>query len=427
MMIFFIGKERVKMETVAQDSSVIVTFFLTSTYKINHISGNLNNVLQLNVEKIITIGMKITDIDWSGIFRVPPNFNEDTQILYTLNSQKILISFLKICEENDLEFIVSMLNISESINILEQNLHIKNAESIDTPIRSEKMKAIYQTINQIAEVNSTVLLLGESGVGKNFIAKKVHRLSNRAHQPFISVNCGAIPEHLIESELFGYEPGAFTGGNRLGKKGLFEAANSGTVFLDEVAELPYSMQSKLLDVLQEKQIRRVGSIESKRIDIRIIAATNKDLFQLVEEKKFREDLFYRLNVVPLFIPPLRERTEEIPELVSVFLEKFNEKYDRNVQFSKQFIDSLTKSKLPGNIRELQNIVERAVVTNSSILKVSQTESKSENVIVVRGMYPLKQAKKIVEEQLIRRAYAEYGSTYKAAAALKVDQSTISKK
>lgn len=224
---------------------------------------------------------------------------------------------------------------------------------------SDKMQAIYQMIETVAEVHSTVLVTGESGTGKELVARAIHDLSPRAEKPFISINCGAFTETLLESELFGYVKGAFTGANT-NRKGLFEAADEGTIFLDEIGEMSTAMQVKLLRVLQEKKVRPVGAHEEGSIDARVIAATNRDLKAMTEEGTFREDLFYRVSVIPIGLPPLRERQEDIPELAEHFIRKFCAQAGRDLTISPKAMQILESYAWHGNVRELEHTIERAV-------------------------------------------------------------------
>ncbi len=225
--------------------------------------------------------------------------------------------------------------------------------------RSGKMQAVYQMIETVAEVQSTVLVTGESGTGKELVARAIHDLSPRAEKPFISINCGAFTETLLESELFGYVKGSFTGANA-NRKGLFEAAHKGTIFLDEIGEMSPAMQVKLLRVLQERKVRPVGAHDEFSIDARVIAATNRDLKAMTEEGTFREDLFYRISVIPISLPPLRERTEDIPELVEHFVKKFCDQTGRTVSVSEKALQMLEDYAWHGNVRELEHTIERAV-------------------------------------------------------------------
>src|SRR2546425_524066 len=225
---------------------------------------------------------------------------------------------------------------------------------------SPQMRAVRAVIENIADTDATVLIRGESGVGKDLVARAIHSASGRGHGPFVKVNCAAIPPGLLESELFGHEKGAFTGAHRR-KPGQFEYANKGTIYLDEIAELPLALQAKLLHVLQDFRFMRVGGHQAIEVDARVIAATNRDLEEAIARGEFREDLYYRLNVVEVRIPPLRERREDIAPLVSRFLALFNQQYDRNKGVSPETMARLIEYPWPGNVRELENIIRRIVV------------------------------------------------------------------
>lgn len=234
----------------------------------------------------------------------------------------------------------------------------------DIVVRSKKMLSLLDLAKRLANVDTTVLILGESGTGKEVVAGLLHRANpHRADKAFITVNCGAIPRDLLEAELFGYEHGAFTGAAREGKAGLFELADGGSIFLDEIGEMPSDLQVKLLRVLQEREFTRIGASKVKKIDIRVIAASNKDLKALVEQGGFRKDLYYRLNVVPLLVPPLRERKEDILALAKHYVQHFNRKYGFEKILSTELIDLMENYPWPGNVRELVNVVERMVVTS----------------------------------------------------------------
>jgi PAS domain S-box-containing protein len=249
----------------------------------------------------------------------------------------------------------------QELNYLRKKAQINKSLITKNP----KMEQIVEIIPRISEIDVPVLLLGESGVGKDVFANMIHKSSPRNKGPFIEVNCGAIPKDLIESELFGYSPGAFTGAKKEGKPGLFEMANTGTIFLDEIGDLPMNLQVKLLRVLQSLKVTRIGDHKTINLDVKIIAATNKNLKEMVANNEFREDLFYRLNVVPVQIPPLRDRKDDIPILAASFLHQFNEKYNKNKYFLPNFIDALENYQWPGNVRELKNLIERVVVLTES--------------------------------------------------------------
>jgi len=253
--------------------------------------------------------------------------------------------------------------------------------------RSESMLGVFKMIETVARTNSTILLTGESGTGKGLVAQAIHFHSLRRDKPMVSLNCGALPETLLESELFGHMRGAFTGAEQ-NKKGLLEVAERGTVFLDEIGEMSAVMQVKLLRVLQERRFRRVGGLEELTADIRVIAATNQDLTRAVAEGRFREDLYYRINVIPISLPPLRERREDIPLLAEHFLGKYSEQMGKPITgISRDAMDLLTAHDWPGNIRELENVLERAVALEAtpSILADSLPETVRGDVVRVPGV------------------------------------------
>jgi PAS domain S-box-containing protein len=319
---------------------------------------------------------------------------------------------------------------------LEELRRFQNKDQEEFISFSPNMRKIVKMVEKIAKVDSTVLVTGKSGVGKGVIVSLIHKKSNRSKQPFIQVNCGAIPEPLIESELFGYEPGTFTGANKDGKKGLFEEADGGTLFLDEIGEMPLNLQVKLLKALQENVIQRLGGSKPIHIDTRIIAATNKNLESMVEEGAFREDLYYRLNVIPIYIPPLRTRQEDISYLMDYFLDKFNKKYGSSTYLSFEAENQLINYSWPGNVRELENLMERLVVTADKneiqMIDLPQKIINSRNdcsqyLVQINDICPLKQAQEELEEQLIIKAYKKYKSSYKVGEALGINQSTAFRK
>jgi two-component system response regulator AtoC len=276
--------------------------------------------------------------------------------------------------------------------------------------RSQPMLRVFATIRKVADYRSTVLLSGESGTGKEMFARALHTQSSRAAGPFVAVNCGAIPETLLESELFGHVRGAFTDASR-DKRGLFEEANGGTLFLDEIGDMPVSLQVKLLRVLQEGEIRRVGDSKTRPIDVRVVAASIHDLGTLVRQGRFREDLFYRLNVLPLRLPALRERPEDIPLLVEHFLQRYNAIMHTNIAgVSPQAMAQLTAHEWPGNVRELENVIERAMVlTDADVIGVEslpdtlrRTQAGLLSMISDEDL-SIKKATRVIETVLIRRA------------------------
>lgn len=301
--------------------------------------------------------------------------------------------------------------------------------------RSKVMENLENLIKQIARVDSTVLLYGQSGVGKEVFAQTIHAYSPRSQQPLVRVNCGAIPENLIESEFFGYEKGAFTGADRNGKPGLFELADKGSIFLDEITEMPLNLQVKLLRVLQEREVTRIGGVKSRKIDVRVIAATNREIKKMVEENKFREDLYYRLNVIPIHIPALRDRVEDIISLSIAFMQQYNAAYEREKKLTREALDVLESYHWPGNVRELQNVLERLIVTTQEdgikgedVMAILYGETREKKIKpIISSIVPLKEAVDEVEGQLIRFALQKYGTAAKAAEILGVSQATMSRK
>ena len=290
-------------------------------------------------------------------------------------------------KEGAFDYISKPFNIDELVLIVRRALANGTGKHIASELDDEErgsgligrtpaMLEIYKMVARVSDSPAAVLITGESGTGKELVARAIHRLSPRRNLPFISLNCAAIPTGLLESEFFGHEKGAFTGAidRRIGR---FELANQGTIFLDEVEDIPLELQSKLLRVLQEHEFERLGSSKTMRVDVRVVAATNADLSELVAEKKFRSDLFYRLNVFPINVPPLRERPEDIPLLVNFFAHKFAQQMRKNIErVPKETMAALTGYHWPGNVRELQNLVERGVIlTKGSSLEIPLTELK----------------------------------------------------
>ena len=300
--------------------------------------------------------------------------------------------------------------------------------------RSQNIRRIVELALRMGSVDSTILLQSESGSGKELFADFIQRNSLRFNKPFLKINCAAIPEHLLESELFGYTRGAFTGANREGKVGIFEAANQGTLLLDEVGELPRTLQVKLLRVLQERTVRRIGDTTSREVDVRILASTNRDLAAMVEAGEFREDLYYRLNVVPIHIPPLRDRKEDIFPLVQSFMEKFSKRYKTEKSLHPKVMPVFLEYPWPGNVRELENIVERLVVTSPGrIINLSDLpDDMFQEQKVKIGALPVqgKKLKELIDDYeatILRHYFSEYGTTREVAAALGIHQSNVVRK
>ncbi|MFC9598262.1 sigma-54 interaction domain-containing protein [Peribacillus butanolivorans] len=356
-----------------------------------------------------------------------PVFNEEGEI------EQVVTNIRDLSDLNELMH--ELTKVNELNNQYKQEIEkLRKITSQDGVVFvSDKMKMIYEIAERISDIDATVLILGETGVGKDVLARNIYNRSIRSKKgDFVKINCGAIPADLLESELFGYEGGAFTGANQKGKPGMFEVAESGILFLDEVGELPLQLQVKLLRALQEREIQRIGGTKPKKIDVRIIAATNRNLLEMVKVGEFREDLYYRLNVIPITIPPLRERREDILALTDLFLTKANEQY----KFSKE-IDSRLKEYFfqydwPGNVRELNNIVERLVVlTNNQLLSLSdlpeEYQQVNQNHSNLKGTLTLKEAVERAEKEILTKAAQTYQTTYEIAEALDSSQATIVRK
>ncbi|MCL6558741.1 MAG: sigma 54-interacting transcriptional regulator [Firmicutes bacterium] len=293
--------------------------------------------------------------------------------------------------------------------------------------QNSRLRETLHLAARVAKTDSTVLIRGESGVGKEVLARAIHNCSRRKDKPLIKVNCAAIPENLLESELFGYEDGAFTGAKKGGKLGRFELAHGGTIFLDEIGDMSISMQAKLLRVLQEKEFERIGGTNSIKVNIRVIAATNRDLEKMIEEGTFRRDLYYRLNIVPLFLPPLRERKDDIPALAKYFLHQFSKEVGSELTFSPQTMRLLQSYDWPGNVRELQNVLEHASIIcggnpiEPRHLPAYLQPTREEDQKARDNIYDLKEAVANLERELITAALANSNNRSSAIKALNISR------
>lgn len=295
---------------------------------------------------------------------------------------------------------------------------------------SPAMKEIRKVIMRIAPTDVTVLVDGETGAGKEVAADLIHSLSHRSGYPLMKVNCGLIPSELLESELFGYMPGAFSGALKDGKIGVIEAGNKGTIFLDEIGEMPLLLQVKLLEFLQDRKIQRLGGVKKIPIDVRVVAATNRNLKEMVEQGEFRKDLYYRLNVMPIHLPPLRERKEDILPLAKMFLQKFNHQYHFHKRFAEEVLQGLVAYDWPGNVRELMHVVERFAVSaeddviGEGLLREVLGRPMLSNKIICTEILPLMEAREELDRILVTTAMDRSGSTRKAAEMLGINQSTV---
>lgn len=368
-----------------------------------------------NVQKRNEISIPDNKITDGGIVRVIRNLNDFEKIKNELNKAQQLADKY----HNELEF-----------------FRWEHSKTEDIIANSLEMKRIINLAIRIAKVDSTVLIIGQSGVGKGVLTKIIHSNSDRKDGPLIKIDCGSIPENLLESELFGYEQGSFTGADKKGKVGLIELADGGTLFLDEIGELPLNLQVKLLRVIQDREIMRIGGKESIPVDIRIVAATNRDLEELIKENKFRKDLYYRLNVVPIKIPPLNDRKEDIKPLIERNLSRFNAKYGQQVKIDPSALKVLIDYDWPGNVRELENLIEYLTVTTTSnkiekenlpenILKSST--SYNSDYISLESVDSFKDAVDQYEKNILIQAMKRTKSTEEMAKMLKLDRSTITRK
>lgn len=361
-----------------------------------------------------------------------PIFNTKGQVAYVVTYVRDVTILSQLKEQISQQAELIEKYHQETSFLREINLHEE-----DIVIKSPCMFKLMELINRIATTDTTVLILGETGVGKEIFARKIHLLSPRSSGPYFKINCAAIPEHLLESELFGYEPGAFSGAHPKGKPGYFEIADGGTLFLDEIGELSLSIQAKLLRVIQDQEFMRLGSTKVRHVNVRLIAATNQNLEDAVKEGRFRRDLYYRLKVAVIEIPPLRERKEDILPLINHFLKKFNTKYHKNVYFSQEALQLLIDYRWPGNVRELENLIQSLIVTRdkdrieASDLPNYILDSNDFKERFINNAYqPNKSLAEIIDEfekELLKKAFQIHGSISAVAKSLQVDRSTIFRK
>lgn len=392
------------------------------------------------------VGRNVSELEAEGVFRpsVLRLVKEEKRPISVLQTGKhgdyIIVTGVPIFdEEGRPELLLSNARLAEEIEGLytyvDKKKKTKTTESMPFAekiiLQSDSMRRIKVVAEQIKDTDATVLITGPSGVGKGVLARHIHDISSRASKRMIEINCGAIPDNLLESELFGYDAGAFTGASVNGKEGLIESADGGTLLLDEIGELPLLLQVKLLKVIQDKQIQRIGSMTSKAVNVRIIAATNRDLMSLVKAGEFRADLYYRLNVIPIEIPPLKERKEDIRAAVKYFIDKYSQKYNRSVECTREFMHTVMNYEWPGNMRELENYIERAVLTSRDGVLYMENTMDFEPVDYDKILNPTTSGNKFeelqsymdtVEEKVIKTLYQKYHSSYKVAAELGISQS-----
>ena len=428
---------------------------------------NVNKMYEklTGLKKEELLGRSVTDLEIEGVFQNPLNLlivktgKCQTNVQVNKEHRQVVLSGHPVFDRNgQVHYVVTFVRDVTALAQLKEEilaqkdliqkyyeeakfLRSKNLYHEDLIIESPKMIKLMEILKRIAKTDANVLILGETGVGKDVFASRIHERSARRGEAFLKVNCAVIPDNLIESELFGYESGAFSGASSKGKPGYFELADKGTVFLDEIGELPFSMQAKLLSVLQDQEVMRIGATKVKKVDVRIIAATNRNLEQSINEGSFRKDLFYRLRVAELDIPPLRERKEDIIPLVKFFLDKYNTKYSKKMNLSREVMRVLQFYQWPGNVREIQNLILGLIVTQEKdildiidlpfylLVKKIQPENMARaSNLDINNQKPLNEYLEDFEKNLLENAYKSHGGSITSVAELfNVNRSTIFRK
>ncbi|MDI3534379.1 MAG: hypothetical protein PWQ82_744 [Thermosediminibacterales bacterium] len=407
---------------------------------------NFKQAIGKNVKYLVKNGFYSESVVLDVIEKCQPV----TKMIRFLNNKEVMVTGIPIKNSRDeLEKIVCTCRDLTELNAIKENLkktkelyknyerqlqEMKSNQLIKSKLvgHSSAITSIINTIQRVAKVDATVLITGESGTGKGVIAELIHKLSNRSQTGnFIHINCGAVPENLIESELFGYEKGAFTGARKEGKPGLMELADGGTLFLDEIGEMPLSLQVKLLNVLQTQEVMRIGGVKKRKVSVRFIAATHQNLDKMCKKGLFRSDLFYRLNIIPIYVPPLRHRKEDIVPLIYHFLKKLNKKYETDKILLPEVVDYFKTLSWPGNVRELENTLERLIIMVPhraiGIEDLPKHLENVENPHVLSDEKTLKQIIENTERLAIQQAVETYATLNEAAKALGIDLSTLTRK
>ncbi|WP_026576848.1 sigma-54 interaction domain-containing protein [Bacillus sp. UNC438CL73TsuS30] len=423
------------LETILENSSDEI-FVLDKNLRVVYVNKHCQYHYGLTQADVL--GRKNSEFVERGLWKpsvVPLVLKEKKPVTIkqvTYIGSELLTTAVPILNENqEIILIVITAHELENYKILKQKQKVQPTivEENDHKIitNSNRLNDVIKLAEKVAHVDSTVLIRGESGTGKGLFANFIHQKSDRKNQPLLTLNCAAIPDNLIESELFGYAQGAFTGASRGGKKGLLEAANNGTVFLDEIGEISLKVQAKLLQVIQDKEFIPVGGDKVKKVNVRIIAATNQNLEELVKQKIFRDDLYYRLNVIELNIPPVRERPEDIIPLCYYFLRVFNEKYQKTIKITKESLNLFFNYSWPGNVRQLENVIERLVVITDSYIGLQDIPEliRTNTPIDIPIFTSLNEALENTEKRIVLAAYETYKSSRKVAKALNISQTKAS--
>ncbi|MFB5284124.1 sigma-54 interaction domain-containing protein [Peribacillus sp. Hz7] len=434
-----------KILDIVFESTYYGTVIVDINGKIQYISNNYCEFLK--IERELVIGEHVTNvIENTRMHLVVQTGKAEMADLHFLHNDFVIANRIPIIKNNEILGAIGIITFRDLADWKNMNSHINELlinykfyqkeweipggikySSHDLIGKSQEIQELKDFVKRVAMGNISVLIRGESGTGKEIIAHSIHQFSGRMDKPFVKVNCGAIPEQLIESELFGYEAGAFTGAKKGGKIGKFELADGGTIFLDEIGDMPLHMQVKLLRVLQENEYEPVGSLYPKKINVRVIAATNRPLEKLIEQKLFREDLFYRINAVQLFIPALRDRTEDIPLLVEHFLKKAAAKIGKRItSIHPEVLSLIEQYDWPGNIRELENVINAGVhLSSNGEIRIDDLPHYLKNYKLEAEERSLKDIVEETEKKVIEKALKKFNfDKNRAAAALGIGNSTI---
>jgi len=451
------GKSLQKILIVDDDPKileVIASVLRDGGYTVDTAANGTKAIRSIDTESydLVITDLKMPEVDGMMVLKHVVDRSPDTMCII-LTGYGTIEGAVEAIKAGAFHYITKPVKSAEIMTVVEKALKYKLLERENILLRqqlrkkyrfenfvgdSRPIQEVFELIEKVADTDSTILITGESGTGKELIAKAIHYNSHRRDNPMVVINCGAIPEELLESELFGHEKGAFTGAHKA-RMGRFELANGGTIFLDEIGDMSPNLQVKLLRVLQEQQFERVGSTRTIGVDIRVIAATNQDLFSAVNKGKFREDLYYRLNVIPINVPPLRERRSDTPLLVDFFMKKFTQERQKHVKgFTQESMDTLFQYDWPGNVRELENLVERVIILADGeeiglddipeSIRQRAKRMESFGVAMPKGDIPFDHAVEEYEKKLILQALEETNWVKtKAAKLLKMNRTTLIEK